>query len=451
MATAVPVTIDSMTPTSGVLVDTMTPDYYTFMGTAGQRLLILANAYVGSNAGMAETETITDTVISVYEPGNTTQWIAQDDDAWPRVNTDSQLFVELPVTGQYYYTIQDCNAAFTAGCAPAADVMDFAYQTQIFDLTAAKLETVGVDPPATAAAVPYKQVTGTGVPAGTWYQDFLDGDFTSVGETQVISFTPPTGTATQAGTRTRSYMWLQPITSQNGDGSYANVQLTVKDMSGNIVAQADQKNYKDGDNFTDGPLQLSFPLFDTTPLASPAAAPSTLGQPYTLTISNDAATVKAYTDYFFIVHFVGAYDYGQAEAEFPGAHTNDTAATAETLTAPAMTTSFFADGNLVPGTAATDVDWYKLTVPSGVTKFSFACSAERDGSGLQGFAASVYSDPTSTSLVTLNDSATTDVQNSSTGGTIAIDTGVTALYLQITATGQSTTNTGTYYFCGIYM
>jgi hypothetical protein len=446
-ANATAITIDSQ-PTSGTLQDVMTPDYYSFTGKAGQRLAITATAHTANNA---TDETITDTVVTLYLPDMATVY-AQDDDEWPRYSSDSQLFTELPMDGTYYYTVEDCNGAFgPVNCAPAANVTTFDYTTAVVDLTAAMAETTGVAQGSTAPAAPY--VVAQGATAGNWAFDVLDGDFTELNGVQVISFTPPTTTAVTTGARMRAYFWLQPIGSMNGDGSKANVSLTVKDASGNVVATADQANYKDGDNtMGDGPMTLTFPLFNMAPQATPVAAPSTLGQAYTLEIKNEAAAYAASTNYYFMEHAVGGIDYGTPEVEFPGDHTNDTSATAEALTQPsAAVKALFADGDIVNTTGTPDVDWYSFSVPTGTSKFQFACDAARAGSGLQGFQASVLASNGTTSLSRLTESLppVLDLENSTSGGTVSV-AGNSKLFLRVSATGQDAVNTGTYYSCGIY-
>jgi hypothetical protein len=446
-ANATAIMVDAQA-TAGMLQDTMTPDYYSFTGKAGQRVLIAATAHSSTNA---TDETITDTVVTLYLPDMMTVY-AQDDDEWPRYSSDSQLFTELPMDGTYYYTVEDCNGVFgPVNCAPAANVVDFNYTTEVLDLTAAKAETVGVVQGGTAPVVPYTLPSGG--TAGEWSFDVLDGDFTELNATQVFSFTPPTNTAVTANARMRAYFWLQPIGAMNGDGSKANVQLTVKDSNGNVVATANQQYYLDGDNtMGNGPMALTFPLFNMAPQATPAAAPSTLGETYTLEVQNEAASYAAFTNFYFMEHAAGGIDYGTPETEFPGAHTNDTSATPEMLSPPtASVKAIFADGDIINSGGTADVDWYEFSVPTGTSKFQFACDAARAGSGLQGFTAAVLASNGTTSLSRLTETnpPMLNLENSDSGATVSV-AGNSKLFLRVSATGQDSVNTGTYYSCGVY-
>jgi hypothetical protein len=447
VATAEPVTVDNQTATPGTLQDPMTPNYYSFTGTAGDRYLILAgaDAYAVANANLAD-PTVIDTVVTVYKADGTTL-VAQDDDEWPRYDTDSQLFVELPADGTYYFSVEDCNLANgPADCSPAAGITQFGYTVSVIDLTTEMAETVGVATPGTPNAVTNTQSSSP--TTGVWEDSLLDGTFSAAGEVQTISFAPPTTTDVEVGARPRAYFWLQPNMTSDGDGSLANVLVTVKDKNGVVVAQADQANYANGDTLGNGPMQLSFPLYDTSVLTPPAAAPSTLGDNYTLVLTNEAGTFTADSDYYFFVHTAGSLDYGQAEAELPGATTNDTGATAEALTIPTGATfdsAFFADGNLA---TVGDVDWYSIAVPSdNANTVSLICSAGRDGSGLLGFKAELFADAAGTTSVTsLTEVNPAKIDLEKDSVSLA---GATKLYLKISATGQDATNTGTYYNCAV--
>src|SRR5262249_4131715 len=142
----------------------------------------------------SDEENIIDTVVTLYDSNKNV--IAQDDDAWPRLNTDSALFTVLPATGQYYFSVEDCSSAFgtNAGCAPVGQVTDFIYQVFVADVDKLNHPEVyagtGQDGTTSkAVTVPYAvQDTMT----GDYGFYILDGDaFDMNGSTHVFSFTVP--------------------------------------------------------------------------------------------------------------------------------------------------------------------------------------------------------------------------------------------------------------------
>src|SRR5690606_37147051 len=91
-----------------------------------------------------------------------------------------------------------------------------------------------------------------------------------------------------------------------------------------------------------------------------------------------------------IQHYVGTYWYGVVEAEGEGTSgANDDFETAETLTTPAGASAeaYFVDGNLVDGT---DVDWFVVEAPDGISRAGISCHVQRAGSGLRGFTAELF-------------------------------------------------------------
>src|SRR5207302_9161992 len=93
--------------------------------TSGDRLeLFTLTAASTNNDG-----SVTDTVVTLWDPSQ--RAIAQDDDAWPRTSTDSQLFVNVPTTGEYYITVEDCISAFGGSRCTTATITDLHYTLYI--------------------------------------------------------------------------------------------------------------------------------------------------------------------------------------------------------------------------------------------------------------------------------------------------------------------------------
>jgi hypothetical protein len=422
--TAIPISIGGAA-TLGVLVNDATKDYYVVTLNQGDRVVFLTQTEATSN----NNGSVIDTVVTLWSSSRVQ--VAQDDDAWPRFSTDSTLYFQAASSGIYYVTVEDCHSAFNGTGCSSTTITDFRYKLETFavssgnfpELNASSTQDGGT---AQAQAVTYKAVTGG--QTGQYYSDVIDGTFRSTTDTHVFSFTPPTNTQVTAGERARAELFVQPIGPNNGDGSTSNAKVWVTDSTGTtVVAQASQSNYRDGDNATNGPLDLSVPV--------------TLGQQYFLFVQNAAATSNPTSDYYFTQHFVGSWFYGQAE----GSAVNDTLATALVLTTPTGATSgsYFVDGDISP---PTDVDWFEADPITGTKTVDLSCRAVRAGSGVQGLTATLY-DATGTTVIGSigPETATADLYAQS----ITVPANTTKAFLKVSATGQDATNTGTFYWCSV--
>jgi hypothetical protein len=428
--TAIPITVDSA-GTQAVLVDQNTKDYYATTLTQGDRIVFATLTAAGSTRN----GTVTDTVVTVWNSSRTQ--VAQDDDAWPRFSTDSTLYFEVPASGTYYVTVEDCHSAFGAGSCSTIAINDFRYKLTVFHVSAGSFPELTAAASQTGMTAQAQQVQYQQVPngqTGQYLSDVIDGAFRNATDTHVFSFTPPANTSVSAGQRARSELFLQPISATNGDGSTSNAKVCVTDSTGTkVIAQANQTNYRDGDNFTNGPLDLSLPV--------------TLGQQYFLFVQNTAATSHPTTDDYFGQHFVGSWYYGQAEKEGLGGGANDTPATAEVLVTPttASAGSYFVDGDISP---VTDVDWFEADPPAGTKSVGLSCRAARAGSGLVGFTAALYDSTGATLIGSIGpETATADLF---TQTNVAVPAGTVKALLKVSAAAYDPTNTGTYYWCSIF-
>jgi len=429
-STAIPLTLDVVTGTNGTLPDTKTKVYYQFTLAAGDRIASATQ----TNAPMMTDGSVTDTVVTIYNTAETA--IAQDDDAWPRLSTDSQVFFEATAAGTYYLTVEDCNSAHSSGCYPATGVTDFNY-TLFVDHTshgAPEVNAATTQDGTTAHAQSIAYAIPQGGMAGDYGLYLLDGNFPGTTSTHVFGFQPPAATV-DTGARMHVEFWVQPISANNGDGSTSNVKAWITAGNGvTIASSADQNNYKDGDNATNGPLDLRLPVSQ--------------GVQYYLFVQNTAATSAPATDYYFIGHYVGSWFYGTAETEGAGiTGMNDTVNTAQKLATPqgADAGSFFADGDMG---AATDVDYYEVDPPTGTTKGTMSCAAAREGSGVVGLTATLYAADGTTVIHTIGpETATADLFDA-TSFTVPANT--TKAYIKVTAASQSSTNTGTFYRCNVF-
>ncbi len=431
-AGALPVDIDAQNGSVGTLVDAATKDFYKFTGTKGARLTLIARAQSLVDGATGNDNSIIDTVVTLFNSKQ--EQIAQDDDAWPRFGRDAQLFTTLPEDGDYYVSVEDCNSALGPdACAPADGLVKFDYQLDIFSvdkLTAPEAWAGAAQDgtPAKAVTVGYKVPKGN--QAGEYGIYIVDGSFSAKGDTHVFGFTPPADTTVIAGERPRAEFWVQPIGPQNGDGSTSNVNVWVVDAAdpSKVLAKAEQKYYADGDNATNGPIGLSVPI--------------TLEHGYYLYVQSDAAQSAPATDFYFAEHYVGTYYYGTAEAN-PDA--NDAVATAEKLETPPNATpgDFFVDGDI--SVAGTDLDYYEVTVPADADQVSLYCAAQRQGSGLRGFTASVLGADGTTVLATATESP--DAEMNATQKPVAAGGG--KAFLEVKASSQDPDVAGTYYHCTV--
>ncbi|HEY1553692.1 MAG TPA: hypothetical protein VGF94_02605 [Kofleriaceae bacterium] len=423
--------IDSATPIAGKLPDTKTKIYYKATLAAGDRML----AATATQAANVTDGSVTDTFVTIYDSSHAP--IAQDDDAWPRPNTDSTVLFEAQGAGTYFLTVEDCNSAHSSGCYPAAGVTDFTYALGLDHLSkiiSPEINAAATQDGTTAHAQPIPYTVPSGGTAGDYGYYTIDGNFASATATHVYSFTAPAATIL-TGSRMHAEFFVQPIGADNGDGSTSNIRIWVTASDGTtILAQADQSKYKDGDNATDGPLDISVPV--------------TKNMQYYLFVQNTASASNPTTDYYFIEHFIGQFYYGTQELEAMTVKgTNDTKATAQALMTPqgADAGSFFADGNIG---AAGDADWYEVDPPAGATMASLSCEAARAGSGVAGLTMTLFAADGTTGIGAIGpETATADLFNANA---FTVPANTTQAFIQVTASAQDPNDTGTYYRCNVF-
>lgn len=412
----------------GKLADAKTKDYYSFKAKKGERLLIETVAQALSSTGNGFEPSIIDTVVTVYDPSR--KPIAQSDDEHPNDSSDSSLMFVALADGLYYYTVEDCNSAYGSHCASPDGIRSFEYRTYVLDVDrTTRPETFagsGQDgTPAKARDVTYATYPSGG--PGSYNFSIIDGQFSNAGETHVFRFIPPTDVKAGADLRVHADFYVQPTGTNNGNGSTSNVTSWVTDESGAVIAKADEANYGDSRNPTNGPLALSVPV--------------TLGKTYWLYVQSDAV-VAGPADYYFLVHWLAAsWLRGTLEREGATAKgANDSLESAETLPkfswAPAG--AYGVDGDLVAG----DEDWFAVDALAGATKATFGCDGARVGSGLLGLSAELF-DANHKSLGAFGpEPLTSDV-----GVTAAVSQG--HHFLKVSAAGQAASVNGTFYSCWV--
>lgn len=426
--TAVAVPVNPTAPFDGELADAKTKDYYSFAAKKGERLLIEAVAQALSSTSNGFEPSIVDTVVTVYDPKR--KQIAQSDDGHPRDSSDSSVMFVVPTDGTYYFTVGDCNSAYGSGCASPEQIRSLEYQTYVLDTDRAAWPEAfagsGQDgTPAKARDVAYVASQSGG--PGTYNFSIVDGQFSRAGEMHVFRFTPPADAIAGADRRIRAEFYLQSIGADNGNGSTANVTSWVTDDTGAVIAKADQANYGDTRNRTNGPLGLSLPV--------------TLGKSYWLCVQSDAV-VAGPADYYFLIHWLGADWLNTLEREGATAKgANDSPESAETLSTNFSWTAagaYGVDGDLVAG----DVDWFRVDALRGATKATIGCSGARAGSGLLGISAEFF-DANQKSLGAFGpEQVTADLL-------AAVPVSQGQYFLKVSAAGQAASVNGTFYACWV--
>ena len=437
-ASAISIDANSMANTTGALVDAdTTSDYYKFTGTKGERITAVVNAQ-GLAMGMplGDDNTVIDAVVTIYDSAK--KQIAQNDDAWPRSGRDPQAFTVLPADGDYYVEVNDCNTAFPGGgCAPTTNIVTFNYELFVADVDKLNAPEVneGAEPnDDTLKAVKATYTVPSGGKAGNYSFSTIDGTFQTATDVDVYQLSIPADTVFDANQRAHAEFWAQPITPNNGTGASANAKLWVVDSDDitKHVAEVDQANYSDGDNQTNGPIDMSVPVV--------------AGHKYFLFVQHGAGASVPLQDFYFIKHFIGTFYYGQLEKS---PDVNDTLLTAEKLTTPAMIAAgnYFVDGNL---STALDVDYYTMDVATGAVSATLFCDAQRSGSGLRN---------AKFSLLTTDGSALgagnvlSELPNKDIfiGGMtpVMIPAGTAKVILKVEAASQDPLVTGNFYHCSV--
>lgn len=407
-------------------------DYYVFTGTKGQVLTFITDAKPTSDEFDT---TYPDLVMTLFRKVNG-QWVqfAENDDPTPRSSNDSSVNTILPASegdsNQYCVRITECNVwvGQPGFCAPSADILNYDYALGVVEIDPTlKSIAAEVEPnndAATATAVEYDKNA-----QGNYYLSLQWGMVDPETDIDVWSFTVPTDAKVQDGRATCNFDFLPG--GDTGNGSTLSTGLIAY-----VTTAAD-------------PLVK---LAETDVLAGKEAAsvsmPCTFGENYLLFVTRPANSTKGENDFYFTYHNGGGSNPLEAEAQ-PGAMqgTNETAATAEALTAVpnGTTTSFFVEGDIQ---AAADVDFFNVDVPAGTATVSVACSGQRLGSGVRGLSATVYKADGTTMITggTGTETAADDIliSQKSVGAE-------TKLKIKVAAASLDANVKGTGYRCGIHL
>lgn len=391
---AVPVGVNDPAGVGEAIAAPNDKDYYTFTTTAPGWFIMAIEANPMDDPDML------DAVITLFD-ANMTQ-LAQNDDAVPRINTDSEIITYLPAAGQYYIEVQEFGD-WTSGIPEFGD--DYLYTLRVAELSmlgAANIEPA-TDPGNTVADAVAAMTPGV-----------LAGFFNDAADVDVYSVTVAAG------------QFLEVSAMPDGTDGYGSTSdignLWVTDVTGTTIMA--RVNAVDGP--FDGPFQVS-PTFGAT------------GGTALVWIERSGATPPGANDFWVAKAFTGMDN--PREAEPPAGLTNDSIATAE----PVMMTDFmmFQQGFLLTELSTdVDVDYWSVPIAAGQAVNVF-CSSRLNGSGVEGLNLSVRrADDSVVATQTENPNLGLQIQNANPGAAGTV-------YLRFAKTAQDPEVTGTFVRCGL--
>ncbi len=391
---AVPLTVDDTMGKGGAIDPAGDRDFYKFTGTAGQTVAINISANTMDNPMLV------DTVIQLYDASMTQ--IAENDDAIPRINTDSEIIIKLPSSGDFYIEVMEYSD--WAMMPPLKGMPSFVYTLKVKSVVAGTGVTIepATDPGNTAASAITSSAPGTNA------FGILVGQFANATDVDVFQINVPAG----------------------------KVAMLAAVMPGGAAGY--------GSTATPAPAELRDAAGATVIARQPANAsgmnpPLTSGN-YLLYVSRTAGMGA---NDFWVAKFITNMTDNPAETEtVPGQ--NDTNATAQALTM--MVNGGTHQGFILSHlTTMADVDEFSFTVPAGGAMVTAFCGSRSNGSGVTGLHGE------------LRDSANAVVAGTSVNEDAAMGLSIAPMamtpagtyYLRLSKTGQDATVTGDWVRCGV--
>lgn len=372
-------------------------DFWRFEGTAGDWIAI------NTTANAADDPTKIDTVITLYD--STRTQIAENDDAVPRANTDSEIIIHLPTTGTYYIEVQEFSD-WMPDSPPAPEGMpSYTYQLAVGMVggTVVNLDTETGDDAASAQTVTLGgMMNNLFFPMGT-FEDATDVD--------VYAFTVPAGAMFQLLSTD-----IMPSGATGYGSTRAAGRIYVTDTAGTeVIARVQPRD-----------------------MAQDDLSPSLTAGDYLLWVDAGGGTAGA-NDFYVLKALIGTENTPEAEA--PGDSTNDVSAMAETV----MITDDMGTGRafFLSTLSTTDVDFYSFTSPTGI-EATVVCGSQSSGSGLTGVRVELFAMDGTTAL----GSATETASEAAVIQDIPITMAGT-YFVRLSATGESPEVTSRFARCGV--
>lgn len=409
-------------------------DFYTFEGVRGEFFQILTDSKPDTNEFDSA---YPDLVITLFWDNNG-KWeqIARNDDPSPRYSNDSELYTILPEAGRYCVKVSECSKEFGAElCSPIADITNFGYQIVggTFDagmVNGVVEEQEPNDGQSNATPMEYEKSSAT-----SYYATIAYGGFSSAADVDVYSFKVPTDQSIFSGRPTCSFDFF-PY-GINGNGSTAE-----KFVLAYITTAADP---------TKKIAEVDFTLADPQTGELPSiGVPCTFGQDYLFFLERAQGATVGTNDFSIFTH--GGSGSNPLEQETDATpNTNDKITGAEVLEPQDNmdgSYSFFIDGDLPDAPA--DIDVFSINAAAGanLATISVACGAQRLGSGLRDFRATLLDEKENViGMGIATESATKGLYIEQ----LAIPADVTTIFLQLEATSQAATVSSSFYRCGVHL
>lgn len=376
----------------GAIAVPMDHDFYRFDVAAGDWLVVDTNANPMDNPMMI------DTVVTLYD--STMTQVAENDDAVPRVNTDSEIIYHALTAGTYYAEVQEFSEWDGMPATMAEGMPSYTYT-----ITAFVLDT---------SAAPFSEdpemgddeTTAHPLAFGMMNNNFLVGTFDGVDDVDVFSFTV-TGVGEQLG----SFEIMPSGTDGYGSTTSAG-DMWVTNMAGDIVARLDNRE-----------MELS------------DLSPSLEAGSYFLWVEH-GGTAGA-NDFYVFKNLIGTENPPETSEPM-----NDTLMGAQVLDqardADGVNTAFI----LTHLAADTDVDYYSFEV-ADMEEVSAVCGSATSGSGVQGMRLEIRDD---------TDTVVSMVLESTTASAFLMDAMIDApgtYYMRISKTGQDPMVTSDFVRCAV--
>jgi len=395
--------------------------FYAINVKAGDFLLIGASTAATADTG----EEIVDTAVTVFDAAGT-KMRANLDDAFPRYTTDAELYYRAPADATLCVRVTD-YATWAGDASSVATDNAYKFFAGKIDPNSAVVtfDTGANDTDAAPQTGKLKAYTQS---AGGY--TYLAGTLSSATDVDTYKFTMPVGA--KAISVTVPPIGAAVVAKSPSYGStLERFVVTVKKTDGTVVAE------------------LAPPPGAAASMSDGLSAPLAPGD-YLVAISRPAGAAAGANDFYATTLAFG--DTNTAEAEVLGANTNDTLATAQTLALATDTTNTkrkdaYILGYLPAGDLA---DSFAFPVAAS-DKVTLSCGSIRNGSGLEGVKVELFVDGVSKQVET--EVATKDLSWAdatwASKPSVAVTAAGTAV-VQISATGRSARNTGTYYLCGFH-
>jgi len=410
-------------------------DFYTFDGAANIYFQILTDSKPDADEF---DPTYPDLVITLYKDNNGTwEQIARNDDPTPRFSNDSELYTVLPADGKYCVKVSECSKEFGANlCSNPADITSFAYTIAGGTIDASKVNGVvqEVEPndmAANATLMEYEKVANM----MRYYSTLSYGGFSSPTDVDIYAFKVPMDQSVPSGRAVCNFDFF-PF-GVNGNGS------SVESGGLAYITTAADPTKKIA--------QVEFTAADPKSGELPSiGVPCTFGTDYLFFLERTMGATKGANDFNMFTHIGGGSNPLEKETDAMP-NSNDDFMVAETLATQNNmdgTFSFFVDGDI--SKAPMDIDVFAIDAKAGanLATISVACGAQRSGSGLRDFKATVLDDkgnPVSMAIAT--ESATSSIFIDKR----TIPAGAVKLFLQVEAASQDPNVSSTFYRCGIHL